>query len=307
MNIDAVYTWVNHLDPRWREEYAVACRLRVEAGSSHETANTPARFKNRNELVYSVRSLRKYAPWIKNIFVLTNCDLPSEIAMEPRLRKISHESVFPDTAVLPSFNSRAIESNLHRIPELSEHFLYLNDDFFLCKNVEPTEFFSSDGVPYIFPSRHDMPYENVEPLSPFEHGALNACRLIAEETGFRPQKRLHHAPYPLVRSVLEEIESKYREVLDKTRAHKFRHEDDLPLATSMHAYYSVAHSRGLLRDIRCRYIDIGDPLFIFLIHPFSPLRRGHYTTCCINEVTEMKIFSGLRDKIVQRFLRKMFS
>ena len=307
MDIDAVYTWVNHLDPQWKKQYEAVCRLDVDAGSSDETANTLARFQNRNELVYSVNSLKKHAPWIRNIFVVTNCEIPSSIASDARLKVISHEQVFPDVSVLPSFNSRAIESNLHRIPGLSEHFLYLNDDFFLCKNVEPTEFFSSDGTPYVFPSRHDMPYKKAEPLSSFEYGALNACRLIIEETGFRPQKRLHHAPYPLVRSVLEEIESKYREVLDKTREHKFRHEDDLPLATSMHAYYSVAHARGVLRDIRCRYIDIGDPLCIFLIHPFSPLRRGHYTTCCINEVTDIKIFSGLRDKIVQRLLRKMFS
>jgi hypothetical protein len=307
LDIDAVYTWVNHLDPQWQRQYQAACDVVADPASAHETANALARFQNRNELIYSVKSLKKYAPWIRNIYILTNCDLPLEIANEPRLRKVPHESVFPDPDVLPNFNSRAIESNLHRIPGLSEYFIYLNDDFFICRNVEPTDFFSSDGIPYVFPSQHDMPYGKAGPLSPFEHGALNACRLITEETGYKPQKRLHHAPYSLVRSTLEEIETKYRVLLDQTRTHKFRHEDDIPLATSMHAYYSVAHSRGELRDIHCRYIDIGDPLFVFLIQPFSPLRRGRYTTCCINEVTDMKFFPGLRDKIVQRFMQSMFA
>ncbi len=107
--------------------------------------------------------------------------------------------------------------------------------------------------------------------------------------------------------MLEEIESKYREVLGKTRKHKFRHVDDLSLETLVQAYYSVAHSRGVLPDVRCRCIDIGDPLCIFLIHPFSALRRGDYTTRCTNEGIDIEILLDLRDKIVRSLFRQIFS
>ncbi|AQA20410.1 hypothetical protein BST95_19390 (plasmid) [Halioglobus japonicus] len=209
--------------------------------------------------------------------------------------------------MLPVFNSRAIESNLHRIPNLSEHFLYLNDDFFLCSDMAVTDFFTPERHPCVFPTRHDMPYETQPPLSHFEHGALNACRLIERDLGYRPEKRLHHAPYALRRSTLQEIEDRYPDLVNATRARKFRHREDIPLATSMHAYYCHATGRAELRDIRCRYVDIGDPLFLLLVHPLSPLRRGKYQTCCLNEVRAMKLFGGLRDRIVVRLLDRMFN
>ena len=47
------------------------------------------------------------------------------------IRVVPHSEIFPDTGDLPTFNSHAIEACLHRIPDLSENFLYFNDDVFL--------------------------------------------------------------------------------------------------------------------------------------------------------------------------------
>ena len=47
---------------------------------------------------------------------------------------------------LPTFNSHPIEWNFHRIKNLSEHFVYFNDDIFLLQPIEPTDFFR-DGKP----------------------------------------------------------------------------------------------------------------------------------------------------------------
>jgi hypothetical protein len=306
LDIDAVYTWVNHQDEHWQSLYQRACSDFPDSGSAHETAKTMARFQNRNELLYSIKSVKKYAPWVRYIYVVTNCELPPELASDVQVIGVTHEAIFPDVSVLPNFNSRAIESNLHRIEGLSEKFLYFNDDFFLCRPVRQDDFFTHDGKVCVFPSKHDMPYEKTGVMSPFEHGALNACRLVYEETGYVARKRLHHAPYALSRSTLDEIENKYRPLIDATRTHKFRHNDDIPLATSMHAYYCVAHDRGELRDIACRYVDIGDPLFLLLVHPFSPLRRGKYMVFCMNEITEIRSFPGIRDRIVARLLQAMF-
>lgn len=306
MDIDVVYTWVNHLDETWQALYDQACSTLQQSGPLHESANTLARFQNRNELLFSIKSVKKYAPWVRHIYVVSNCELPGELLSDKQVAWVRHEDIFPDPGVLPNFNSRAIESNLHRIEGLSQHFLYFNDDFFLCRPAHREDFFSDDGKVYVFPSKHDMPYDKEAVLSPFEHGALNACRLITEDTGYVPRKRLHHAPYALVRDTLYEIENRYKTLVDATRTHKFRDNTDIPLATSMHAYYSVALGRGELRDIPCRYVDIGDPLFLLLVHPLSPLRRGKYMIFCMNEITEIRHFPGLRDRFVARLLRKMF-
>jgi len=152
-----------------------------------------------------------------------------------------------------------------------------------------------------------MPYTKTVDLSPFEHGALNACNLLIKDYGFKPAKRLHHAPYPMKRSTLYEIESRYEDQIKETRTHKFRNNDDLPLATSLHAYYSLVNDYGEIRAIASRYIDVGDPLFLLLVHPFSPLRRGKYMSCCINEITGIRFFSNLRDQLVKRLMQKMFT
>ena len=305
-DVDVVYTWVNHNDPEWTALYTQA---RVEANlapDTHASVDNLARFQNRDEIVYSVASVKKYAPWVRKIFVVTNCALPFELTSDPKIQAVSHEEVFPDPSVLPSFNSRAIESNLHHIPDVSERILYFNDDFFLCSPMEPSDFFSRDGKAYIFPSRHDIPYGVTKGLRPIDFGALNACELLIRDYGYTPQKKLHHSPFPLLKTNLVELEEQYAPLFQSTRTHKFRNNSDIPPATTLQAYYSLVKGRGEFRCIRSRYIDIGDPLFLLLIHPLSPLRRGKYQTLCLNEVTHPRFLAGFRDTIVQKLLETMF-
>jgi hypothetical protein len=305
--VDVVYTWVDHDDPQWKRLYQQT-RSAVNLGSdTHISVDNPARFQNRNEIVYSIRSVNKYAPWVNRIYVVTNCQLPATLLEEGKVTAVSHEEIFPDPSVLPTFNSRAIEANIHRIPGLAERVLYFNDDFFLCAPTLPTDFFTEDGRACVFPSKHDMPYGVTTGLRPIDFGALNASELLIRDFGYRPEKKLHHSPYPLLKSNLIELERRYPDLFAATRSHKFRDNSDIPPATTLHAYYSIATGSGELREIRSRYVDIGDPLFVLLIHRFSPLRQGKYQTLCLNEVTHPRFFARTRDTIVRRFLEAMFS
>lgn len=307
MSIDAVYTWVNHQDPQW-VEWHTAARAELADPTKHlPSALDSARFHNRNELQYSIRSLHKYAPWINNIFVVTNCALPEIIAKDPKVTAVAHEEIFSDTSGLPTFNSRAIEANFHRISGLSECFLYFNDDVFLSSTVSPSDFFSASGKPYLFPSKHDIPYGKKTGLRPVDVGAIKTGKLLEKDFGFLPDKKLHHAPHAMKKSVLWEIESRYGATLRETMKHRFRDNADLPMATTLQAYYSLVQGHSEIGNIRCRYIDIGDPLFLLLITPFSPLCRGKYQTFCLNEVNSVGWFSKPRDFVVKRFLEKMYA
>jgi hypothetical protein len=232
--------------------------------------------------------------------------LPKTLLDDKKVFRIAHEEIFIDSSALPTFNSHAIEANLHRVPGLSERFLYFNDDFFLSKPVSCLDFFSDDGKPNVFFSKHDIPYEQLYGLRPVDFAAINAGKLLEADFNFRPEKKLHHAPYPLLKSTLFEIEAQYGELLLNTMRQKFRTDADLPMATTLHAYYSLLRGYGQKGRIHCRYIDIGDPLFIFLIAPFSPLWRGKYQTFCLNEVKNFGRLSNLRDYVVNIFLKRMF-
>lgn len=125
--VDVVYTWVDGHDPEWQRRRA-AC-----AGQAyHEEADNAARYINRDELRYSLRSLSQYAPWVRTVYLVTDDQVPPWLdTAAPGLRVVSHKEIFDDPSLLPTFNSHAIESQLHHVDGLSEHFLYFNDDVFL--------------------------------------------------------------------------------------------------------------------------------------------------------------------------------
>ncbi len=89
-----------------------------------------------------MRSVEKYAPWVRHVFIVTNGQIPAWLNLEsPRLTIVTHDQLFA-AENLPTFSSPAIESQLHKIPGLSPHFLYFNDDVMLGRNIYPQDFYT---------------------------------------------------------------------------------------------------------------------------------------------------------------------
>ncbi|XP_048241976.1 N-acetylglucosamine-1-phosphotransferase subunits alpha/beta-like [Haliotis rufescens] len=102
-----------------------------------------SRFEDNEELRYSLRSVEKFAPWVRHIYIVTNGQLPYWLDLESsRVTIVTHEEIFPNKSHLPTYSSPAIESHLHRIPGLSDKFIYLNDDVMFGSEVWPDDFFS---------------------------------------------------------------------------------------------------------------------------------------------------------------------
>jgi UDP-N-acetylglucosamine-lysosomal-enzyme len=78
---------------------------------------SPNRYRDSNELKYSLRSLIRNAPWIRHIYIVTDNQVPSWLNLESgKLTLISHEDIFENKSHLPVFSSPAIEAHIHRIP-----------------------------------------------------------------------------------------------------------------------------------------------------------------------------------------------
>jgi len=117
-------------------------------GDSSATAN---RYRDNQELRYSLRSLWKFAPWIRKVFLVTNGQVPNWLNLEhPRIEVISHHDIFPNSSHLPTFSSPAIEAHLHRIPGLARRFIYFNDDVLLGAPVFPDDFLTKSGGQKVF-------------------------------------------------------------------------------------------------------------------------------------------------------------
>ncbi|KAA0721026.1 N-acetylglucosamine-1-phosphotransferase subunits alpha/beta [Triplophysa tibetana] len=102
-----------------------------------------SRFEDNEELRYSLRSIEKHAPWVRHIFIVTNGQIPSWLNLDnPRVSVVPHQDIFQNQSHLPTFSSPAIETHIHRIPGLSQKFIYLNDDVMFGKDVWPDDFYS---------------------------------------------------------------------------------------------------------------------------------------------------------------------
>ncbi|XP_062515613.1 N-acetylglucosamine-1-phosphotransferase subunits alpha/beta-like [Corticium candelabrum] len=101
------------------------------------------RFQDNEELRYSLRSVEKFAPWVRHIYLVTNGQIPYWLDLDnPRLTIITHNDIFLNKSHLPTFSSPAIESHIHRIPGLSKKVLYLNDDVMFGQPVWPDDFYT---------------------------------------------------------------------------------------------------------------------------------------------------------------------
>ncbi len=134
--IDFVVLWVDGSDPEWLEE------KRQYTDKKDDGANSSsARFRDWDNLQYWFRGVEKYAPWVNRIFFVTWGHTPKWLKKDhPKLRIVKHTDFIPGE-FLPTYNSNAIELNLHRIPDLSEHFVLFNDDMFIIRPVAPEDFF----------------------------------------------------------------------------------------------------------------------------------------------------------------------
>ena len=138
--IDFVVLWVDGNDPQWIAERA------KYLPKEDKSASDPIRFRDWDLMRYWFRGVEKFAPWVNNIYFVTWGHYPEWLNLEhPKLKIVKHTEYIPHE-YLPIFNSNTIELNLHRIDELSEHFVLFNDNMFLTKAVQPKDFFQN-GLP----------------------------------------------------------------------------------------------------------------------------------------------------------------
>ncbi|MFG3696692.1 stealth family protein [Micromonospora sp. NPDC047620] len=303
--IDVVYTWVDGDDSDWQARKNAA--LREHGQADINMAGTHAsRYASRDELRYSLRSVVSFAPWVRQIYLVTDDQIPPWLDVEhPMVRVVRHREIFGDTGRLPTFNSHAIESRLHLIPGLSEHFVYLNDDMFFGRPLLPTTFFHANGIAKFFPSSAQL---DVGPATvhdaPVTAAGKNNRRHIEERFGRTITQKMRHVPYPLRRSVLEDIERHLpAEVLD-TAGHQFRHPEDLSIPSSLQHYWSFLSGQAVPGSIKYTYAD--------LAHPSTPVKlanllaRRHCDVFCLNDTDSGEVLLSEQLAMLTDFLSAYF-
>ncbi|MEE6281820.1 stealth family protein [Georgenia sunbinii] len=303
--IDVVYTWVDGADPDWNEQRATALGSPRDVGLL-PAATHAARFRSHDELRYSLRSLEMFAPWVRTVHVVTAGQVPYWLeTAHPRLNLVDHREIFADPAVLPVFNSHAIESQLHRIPGLAERYLYLNDDVFFGRPVTPELFFHGNGLAKFFPSSALIDHGPREPHDdPVTSAAKNNRDLIEDVFGRTTTTIFQHTPHPQLRSVLEHMEDTHPELFAQVAASKFRHPDDLSITSALHHYYAYGLGKAVPGRLEYLYLNLG--------HPGAARRLQHvlgareFDVFCLNDSPDVSGEDEDSGRLLRAFLSRYF-
>ena len=305
--VDAVYTWVDGQDPTWIARKAETLAARGESDAAlHALATNDSRFVSRDELRYSMRSLDMYADWIRHVYLVTDDQTPYWLdTSNPRVTVVSHREIFGDAGRLPTFNSHAIESRLHRVPGLSEHYLYLNDDVFFGRPVSPSLFFHGNGVAVFNPSKAKIGLgEPTTEDAPVMSAAKHNRDLLAAAFGVTVSNKMQHVPHALRRSVLEDMERDFAEEFAGTASNQFRSPEDLSIPSSLAHYYGYLTGRSIPGRLRYFYADIArhdtpDRLA-------ELLAARDYDVFCLNDHDSSRLSPEEQARIVNRFLEAYF-
>lgn len=245
MQIDLVYLWVNGNDPLWQAKRNEAIGVTDE----NSAVNCDGRYTDNDELKYSLRSACLYAPWIRKIFIVTDNQVPAWLdTNNPKIRIIDHKEIL-SADCLPTFNSVVIEHALHKIPGLSEHFLYANDDMFFNREVSPADFFTSDGLPIIRMNRRPMRKltlwlkEKVlgKPISNYNLTIENASRLVKRRLGKYIGHKSHHNIDAYTLANYRHTAELFEEEIRPTLRNKVRSDNDIQ--RNIYSYVPMAEDK----------------------------------------------------------------
>ncbi|MBC7519217.1 MAG: stealth conserved region 3 domain-containing protein [Microbacteriaceae bacterium] len=301
-DIDIVFSWVDGASIEWQRARA----KRMESYVVGEGDSAEARYRQIDELKYALRSVNLFAPWIRTIFVVTDSPVPVWLAEHPRVKIVRSEDFFPDLSVLPTHNSHAIESQLHHIKGLSEHFLYSNDDMFFGRPVSPDMFFSPGGLTKFIEATTRIGLGDSNPeRSGFENAARVNRRLLQDRFGRITTRHLEHAATPLRKSVLVELETEFAEDFRRTSASAFRSATDISVTNSLYHYYSLMSGRAVVQtQAKVKYVDT--TTYEGLRSLMGLLKRRSHDFFCLNDGSFPEIEANERANAVLEFLQHYF-
>ena len=297
-DVDVVFTWVDGDDPAWQERKSLYSTNTTEFPRS---ALSNSRFKSRDEIKYALRSVLMYAPWVRNIYLVTDNQVPDWFQKNEKVKIIDHAEIFTDSSFLPVFNSHAIESNLHRIKGLSENFLYFNDDCFLRRPVSKSDFFSAFGrqSKFFYSNTAYIPFETNRELLPVDFAAINNADLLEKITGYRPIRKFQHTPIALKRSVIEKLETELPEIFIENSKSRFRSFSDFSLLSAFIHHYGFFEGKSQPSSINYGYINLDEKLAGNRLQRLL-LNDQNLSCFCVNDVDcdkDKEFFSEVMEAI----------
>ncbi|MFG6491395.1 stealth conserved region 3 domain-containing protein [Microbacterium sp. P03] len=300
--IDMVFSWVDGSSSDFQRQRAAQLEEYVVGDGD----DGPARYRHVDELRYALRSVHMYAPWVRHIYVATDSPRPAWLAEHPKVTVVRSEEFFADPSVLPTHNSHAVESQLHRIDGLSEHFLYSNDDMFFGRPVQPELFFSAGGVSHFVECDLRIGIGAPDTERSGHDNALRVNRaLLKERFGRVITHDLEHCATPLRRSVVAEMEEVFPEDFARTAASRFRSATDVSITNCLYHYYAQFTGRAVATTRpRTRYLQTTMSSGLTRMERLA--ERSDIDMFCLNDGGWSEVPEPVRVRAVQSLLGRLY-
>ena len=309
--VDIVFTWVNGRDPVHQQK---RISYLPEAERKDASSIGSARFEDHDELRYALRSIGTFAPWARNVFVIVDdCQIPSWIN-EKTVKVITHSKLFGAefSADLPVFNSHALEVHLHRIPGLSEQFIYMNDDMFFTNKVRKADFFTPQGKPRVRLGQMVIPRKIVRDVGSYMGAWMKSHDLLESQVARNtPRLSVLHQAKPFTKSTFEQLwsHSEIGDQLKLTSASKFRHDEDVAMFI-LASMFLIMTNTGIhvKRNPRLPWTS---SLYIALFSPLKQAKHFEYVLkkrphmFCCNDI--MKVPPSKSERVaLASFFNRLF-
>ena len=292
---DVVITYVDFTCKQWRAEYERAVAELYDANIHTRDSATRTRFVNHGELRFLLRSVNKYMSWVRTIYIVVDDYLviPSWINTtdttdttdnkSSSIKIVRHSELFPISKLgecLPTFNSQAIETVIHRIPGISEPFIYFNDDMFVGREIERDDLIQQPNDTSIQTSKSESrPVGKCAVLLTKDYSKYGTPSV--NEIGFRCawknvnrilnehfehfehsiRYKLEHAPYVISPRLMEEIWTIFNNEMEYTMRSRFRSIHDVNVSPALHPYYALHTDAGFISKcilVKTIYMNLQD-------------------------------------------------
>jgi len=259
--MDIVYTYVNMNDTNWNTKRQMMKQLYYDPNINNIDSNTENRFIDNNELLLSIRSVEKFVSWVNKIYIVTDEHFPEWLNINhEKIIVIDHKNIIPNE-FLPTFNSHVIELFLHKIPGLSETFIYLNDDVIFTKNIQYEDFVNNNKISVFLDKYYTKKGNpNVNEYA-FRSAWKNSNKWLDEYFFVEKRYKMAHAPMIINKTIVNNIWDIMYDKLIPVCNQKFRSIIDYNILCSIYIYYSLYKGFAFNNDtLKCISIFDNDDL-----------------------------------------------
>lgn len=297
--IDVVYTWVNGSDPINIENRIKRGKKFKNAKEVKSSTETSQRYRDLETLKYSLRSIKQFAPFVNNIWIITANQIPTwfNTSYEGNIEFIFHEELFLNNDDLPTFNSNAIEANLHSIPSrVADCFLFLNDDILFGNDVVAEDFFDGDKIA-VYPESWTAPSN----LTEIWHLTINYTNQNLDRVWNETKDRYYasHGVHPMYRRTLEIMHEELKFEIENTSASPFRDEHNMQTPFMNQQYnmkYFNTFPPGKVNEY-FTFEDSEETMDSLFLHLFE----NRYKSVCLNDRLTENPPQAVLDKITNFF------